>query len=60
MNAGQLRQCDPQVVADHLRALLESEFHHKQLLGVMDIPSQKTIAAAVDRALDVFLAVYGK
>ena len=59
MNAGQLRQCDPQVVADHLRALLESEFHHKQLLSAVDIPSQKAIAAAVDRALDVFLAAYG-
>jgi AcrR family transcriptional regulator len=60
MDAGQLRQCDPRVVADHLRALLESEFHHKQLLGIVDIPSQEKIAAAVDRALDVFLAAYGK
>ena len=59
MNKGQLRQCDPQVLADHLRALLESEFHYKQLFGVVASPSQKTIAAAVDRALDVFLAAYG-
>ena len=60
MDAGQLRQCDPQVVADHLRGLLEAEFLHKRLFSAMDIPSQKEIVTAVDRALEVFLAAYGK
>ena len=60
MDAGQLRQCDPQVVADHLRALLEAEFLHKRLFSVMDVPSRKVIVTAVDRALEVFLAAYGK
>jgi AcrR family transcriptional regulator len=60
MDEGHLRQCDPQVVADHLRALLEAEFFHKRLFSVMDIPSQKEIVTAVDRALEVFLAAYGK
>jgi AcrR family transcriptional regulator len=60
MDAGHLRQSDPQVVADHLRALLESEFLHKRLFSVMDVPSQKEIVTAVDRALEVFLAAYGK
>jgi len=60
MDAGHLRQCDPQVVADHLRGLLEAEFLHKRLFSAMDIPSQKEIVTAVDRALEVFLAAYGK
>jgi AcrR family transcriptional regulator len=60
MDAEQLRQCDPQVVADHLRALLEAEFLHKRLFSVMAIPSQKEIVTAVDRALDVFVAAYRK
>jgi AcrR family transcriptional regulator len=60
MDAGHLRQCNPQVVADHLRALLEAEFLHKRLFSVMAIPSKKEIVTAVDRALEVFLAAYGK
>jgi AcrR family transcriptional regulator len=60
MDAGHLKQSDPQVVADHLRALLEAEFFHQRLFGVADVPSHKEIAAAVDRALEVFLAAYGK
>ena len=60
MDAGQLRQCDPQVVADHLRGLLEAEFLHKRLFSVMETPCQKEIVTAVDRALEVFLAAYGK
>jgi len=60
MDAGQLRQCDPQVVADHLRGLLEAEFLHKRLFSVMETPSQKEIVTAVDRALEVFLAAYGE
>jgi AcrR family transcriptional regulator len=60
IQAGQLRQCDTQIAADHLHALLEAEFHDKRLFSVVAVPSQKEIAAAVERALDVFLAAYGK
>jgi AcrR family transcriptional regulator len=60
MDAGQLRRCDPQVAADHLRALLEAEFHARRIFSVIEVPSQQKIAAAVDRALDVYLAAYKK
>jgi AcrR family transcriptional regulator len=60
IQAGQLRQCDPQIAGEHLHALIEAEFHFKRLFSVVETPSQKAIAAAVDRALDVFLAAYGK
>lgn len=60
MDAGQLRQCDPQVAADHLRALLEAEFHARRIFSVIEVPSRQKIAAAVDRALDVYLAAYKK
>lgn len=60
IDAGQLRPCDPQVAADHLRALLEAEFHARRIFSVIEAPSRQKIAAAVDRALDVYLAAYKK
>ena len=60
MDEGQLRQCDPQVAGDHLRALLEAEFHARRIFSVIEVPSRQKIADAVDRALDVFLAAYKK
>lgn len=59
ISTGQLRECDPRVAADHLRGLLESEYLHKRLLGVVKAPRKREIAAAVDRAVNVFLAAYG-
>jgi len=58
MDAGHLRKCNPQVAADHLRALLEAEFHARRIFSVIEVPSRQKIAAAVDRALDVYLAAY--
>lgn len=60
MDAGQLKRCDPQVAGDHLRALLEAEFHARRIFSVIKVPSRQKIAAAVDRALDVYLAAYKK
>ena len=56
--AGHLRKCNPQVAADHLRALLEAEFHARRIFSVIEVPSRQKIAAAIDRALDVYLAAY--
>lgn len=59
MASGQLRECNPRVAADHLRGLLESEYTHKRLFGAIKAPGKREIGAAVDRAIDTFLAAYG-
>jgi AcrR family transcriptional regulator len=57
---GQVRQADPRVVAQHLTALLESEFLSRRMMGVMDQPTRRQTDAAADRAIDVFMAAYGR
>jgi hypothetical protein len=53
-----LRPCDPEVAAAHLRGLLESEFVAKRQFGVLKSLTGRTIASAVDRAVDTFMAAY--
>lgn len=55
---GELRPCDPQVAAQHLMALLDSETVTPCLLGVKKKPSAAFVRQAVARALDTFLLGY--
>lgn len=56
---GELKRCDTTMAADHLRGLLESQFFHKRLFGVIQVPSPQEISEAAKRALGVFWAAYG-
>jgi len=59
MDEGALRQADPAVAAHHLRALIESEFVDILLFDLPISVVPERIAAAADRAIDVFMAAYG-
>lgn len=59
MDDGKLRRANPQVAANHLGSLLESELLLKFLFRVVDAPSRKTLQSAASRAVAVFLAAYG-
>jgi len=59
MATGALRTEDPQLAADHLRALLEAELVEPLLLNAReDIPNEKEIAEVADRAITTFLRAY--
>lgn len=60
MDAGNLKQADKTIATHHLCALLESEFFNKILLQVQGELSEEEIKAATKRAIDVFMAAYGK
>ena len=59
MNAGKLRQADPQVATRHLYSLLESELLERFLLQVLDEVSAEEIRTVTARAIEVFTAAYG-
>lgn len=59
MNAGALLPDDPQLAAEHLRALLEAEILEPLLLDARDdSPDEKEILLAADRAVTAFLRIY--
>lgn len=59
MATGALRDDDPQLAADHLRALLEAEIIEPLLLQARaDSPDEKEIALTVDRAVTAFMRAY--
>lgn len=59
MAAGQLREADPLVAAQHLGALLQAEFMPHCLFGVKVNLTRKHVRAAAARAVSVFMAAYG-
>lgn len=60
MRQGKLREADPLVAADHLCSLLDSELFLKFLLKVLDDVTANKLATVAKRAVDVFLAAYGR
>jgi len=59
MAAGALRPDDARLAAEHLRALLEAELLEPLLLHARDdLPGEKEIALAVNRAVAAFLRAY--
>lgn len=60
MKRDKLREADPLVAADHLCGLLESELLLKFLLRVLDDLTTVELESVAKRAVDVFLAAYGR
>jgi len=59
MSAGALRPADAQLAATHLRVLLEAEIIEALLLRARDdIPDEKEIVLAANRAVAAFLRAY--
>ena len=58
MSAGALRQDDPILAADYLRALLEAELVEPLLLHAREAADGTEITQAAERAISVFLKVY--
>lgn len=59
MASGALRVADPNLAADHLRALLEVELLEPLLLHVREDPPQANeIERVTDRAVAAFLRIY--
>jgi len=59
MASGALRDDDPQLAAEHLRALLEAEIIEPLLLQARDdSPDEKEIALTTDRAVATFMRAY--
>ncbi len=59
MDRGQLRQADPRLAAQQLKALLEAEWQTRFLLQVCEGPRPDEISASVAQAVSVFMAAYG-
>lgn len=60
MKLGKLRQADPVVATRHLCGLLESELLERFLLQLPQDVGPERIRAATGRAIDVFMAAYGR
>ncbi len=60
MDGGRLRATDARVAAQHLMALFEAETVPLRMLGVKVSTSRAHIRRAIERALAVFLAAYGR
>lgn len=59
MSAGTIRRDDPQLAAIYLRALLEAELTEPLLFQARDdLPGEKEILLAAERAITVFLRAY--
>jgi TetR/AcrR family transcriptional regulator, mexJK operon transcriptional repressor len=58
MDAGELRREDPIMVGRRLKDLILSDYHHRQLWGVLGDVSAAQIEAHVAGAIDVFLRAY--
>ncbi|PZP40094.1 MAG: TetR/AcrR family transcriptional regulator [Pseudomonas fluorescens] len=57
---GQLKQADYLVMARQFKALLDAEILTPMLLNAMKVPPAASRKEAVERAIDAFLAIYGK
>ncbi len=60
MTAGRLRAADPDIAALHYLALLDAELFEPVVLRVREPVSDEEIAAAVARAVGVFMAAYNR
>lgn len=60
MQAGKLRECDAHIAALHLLGLLESEIYEVFMLRVQEKLGKKELELIVTRAVEVFMAGYGK
>lgn len=60
MQAGKLEDRDPHIAARHLLGLLESEIYELFMLKVQDKLGKKEMELIVTRAVDVFMAGYGR
>jgi TetR/AcrR family transcriptional repressor of mexJK operon len=58
MDAGELRRADPIMVGRCLKDLILSDFHHRQLWGVLGDVSAGQIRAHVANAVDAFLSAF--
>jgi len=59
MQKGKLRQADPVIAAQHLRALLDAELVDRFVFHLSDSFSKEEIRGAVERGVGVFMAAYG-
>ena len=57
---GVLRPCDTWVAAHHFKALLESEWMDKVMLGVVPTVDEAELNSSVDRAVAVFMMAYAQ
>ena len=55
MDAGRLRQADPEAAAAFLTGLLKSSLHHRRVWNVEAPPSERALQAHVAQAVEVFL-----
>lgn len=60
MNLGKLQQADPIVATRHLHSLLESELIDRFMFQLSGEVGTEEIKAVTARAIDVFMAAYGK
>lgn len=60
MQEGKLRESAPLVAADHLFGLLESELLMKFMLKVLGEVSHEQLSSIATRAVETFLAAYGR
>ena len=60
MQEGKLRETDPLFAADHLFGLLESELLVKFMLKVLGEVSHEQLSSIATRAVETFLAAYGR
>jgi TetR/AcrR family transcriptional repressor of mexJK operon len=58
MDAGELRRDDPVMVGRCLKDLILSDYHHRQLWGVLGDTSERRIKAHVACVVDVFLSAF--
>jgi len=59
MDVGELRRDDPVMVGRCLKDLIISDYHHRQLWGVLGDISAARIEAHVTAVVDVFLRAFG-
>ena len=55
MDAGELRQADPEAAAGFLMGLLKSSIHHRRVWGIDEPLSDRALDAHVAQAVEVFL-----
>ncbi|PWC54821.1 TetR/AcrR family transcriptional regulator [Azospirillum sp. TSO22-1] len=60
MKEGALREADPKIAALHYVALLDAELAEPVTMRVREPASDAEVAEVVGRAVDVFLAAYGR
>lgn len=60
IQAGKIKPTDTHIATRHLRALLDAELADAFLFQIKKTVDEQTINAAVDRAVEVFMAAYGQ